>query len=236
MPFPTQTQSHPVILKIQDLLHKIDRLQLPASSRRDVESILVRQVSKEIDRALPWQTGHGRRTAAIALMIGQAIALDTSELHALKLAAFLHDIGLLMLPHDLMTDRLPLESDLYVAIQNHPRLGAMLLEPFSFLREASILIAHHHERWDGSGYPYGIRGQFTPLGARILSIADAFDAIRIPQVSEPVARNAIALRILRVAAGTQFDPDLVEALGLLQESLSEPNLAESAIGYFLDSH
>ena len=74
-------------------------------------------------------------------------------------------------------------------MQNHPRLGASLLEPFFFLREASVLIAHHHERWDGSGYPYGIRGRFIPLGARILSIADAFDAIRIPEVSNRVARN-----------------------------------------------
>ena len=71
------------------------------ASRRDVESILVRQVGKEIDRALPWQAGHGRRTAAISLLIGQAVGLIAGELHDLKLAAFLHDIGLLMLPHDL---------------------------------------------------------------------------------------------------------------------------------------
>jgi len=105
-----------------------------------------------------------------------------------------------------------LDSESYVNVQNHPRLGASLLEPFFFLREASVLIAHHHERWDGSGYPYGIRGRFIPLGARILSIADAFDAIRIPEVSNQVARNKIGHRIIRVAAGTQFDPELVEAL------------------------
>jgi response regulator RpfG family c-di-GMP phosphodiesterase len=85
----------------------------------------------------------------------------------------------------------------------------MLLEPFSFLRWATTLIAHHHERWDGSGYPYGIRGEFIPLGARILAIADAFDAMQIPGISDHTVRNTIALRILRVAAGTQFDPYLV---------------------------
>jgi HD-GYP domain-containing protein (c-di-GMP phosphodiesterase class II) len=229
------TESHPVILKIQGLLHKIDRLQLPTSSRRDVESILVRQVSKEIDHALPWQAGHGRRTATVALVIGRALALDADALHALKLAALLHDIGLLMLPPPLAASRGFVESESYVAIQNHPRHGASLLEPFSFLRDASTIVAHHHERWDGAGYPYGIRGPFIPLGARILSIADAFDAIRIPGVSNRAVRNAIALRILRAASGTQFDPELVDVLSLLNEPISGSDLTESAIGNCFDS-
>jgi HD-GYP domain-containing protein (c-di-GMP phosphodiesterase class II) len=226
---------HPGVITMQAMLRKIDRLRLPLASRRDVESILVRQVSKEIDRALHWQAGHSRRTAAISLLIGQVVDLTLCELHDLKLAAFLHDIGLLMLPAHLTAGKDPLDPESYVAIQNHSRLGATLLEPFSFLQEASILIAHHHERWDGSGYPYGIRGQFIPLGARILSLADAFDAIRIPEVSNPVARNNIALRIIRVAAGTQFDPELVQALCLLQESIPGSNLIDSAMRNCFDS-
>ena len=117
-----------------------------------------------------------------------------------------------MLPPHLMSSRDRLEPESYVTIQNHPRLGVSLLEPFFFLREASVLVAHHHERWDGSGYPYGIRGRFIPLGARILSIADAFDAIEIPDVLCPDIRRDIALRIIRVASGTQFDPHLVHIL------------------------
>ncbi|HKO30451.1 MAG TPA: HD domain-containing phosphohydrolase [Nitrospiraceae bacterium] len=226
---------HPEVMTMQAMLRKIDRLRLPLGSRRDIESILVRQVSKEIDRALPWQAGHGRRTAAISLLIGQVVDLTPCELHDLKLAAFLHDIGLLMLPAHLTAGKYPLEPESYVVIQNHSRLGATLLEPFSFLKEASIIIAHHHERWDGSGYPFGIRGQFIPLGARILSIADAFDAIRIPEVSNRVARNNIALRIIRVAGGTQFDPELVEALCRLQESIPGADLVDSAMRNCLDS-
>ncbi|MGH7147795.1 MAG: HD-GYP domain-containing protein, partial [Nitrospiraceae bacterium] len=222
-------QIHPGVITIQAMLWKIDCLRLPPASRRDVESILVRQVGKEIDRALHWQAGHSRRTAAISLLVGQAVGLLTGKLHDLKLAAFLHDIGLLMLPHDLTIRVNALDSESYVTVQNHPRLGASLLEPFLFLREASVLIAHHHERWDGSGYPYGIRGRFIPLGARILSIADAFDAIRIPEVSNCVTRNKIALRIIRVAAGTQFDPELVETLCLFQESTPGSDLVESAL-------
>ena len=228
-------QIHPAIITIQGMLQKIDHLRLPLASRLDVESILVRQVGKEIDRALPWQTGHGRRTATISLLIGEATGLTSSELHDLKLAAFLHDIGLLMLPRDLTIGMNRLDPESYVTVQNHPRLGALLLEPFSFLREASVLIAHHHERWDGSGYPYGIRGRYIPLGARILSIADAFDAIRIPEVSNRVIRNTIALRIIQVAAGTQFDPDLVDALWLFQESIPGSDLVELTIRNCFDA-
>jgi HD-GYP domain-containing protein (c-di-GMP phosphodiesterase class II) len=226
---------HPGILTIQGMLRKIDRLQLPLASRRDVERILVKQVSTEIDRALPWQAGHGRRTATISILIGQAVGLNSVELHDLTLAALLHDIGLLKLAPHLMSRSDCLEPESYVAIQNHPRLGALLLEPFFFLREASVLVAHHHERWDGSGYPYGIRGRFVPLGARILSIADAFDAIRIPEVSSRAARNTIAFRIIHVAAGTQFDPELVTALSVIRESLPGSELVEPAIHCFFDS-
>jgi len=226
---------HPGIITIQALLQKIDRLQLPLASRRDVESILVRQVSRELDRALPWQAGHGRRTASISLLIGQAVGLTASELHDLKLAAFLHDIGLLMLPNTLTIWGNKLDPESYVTVQNHPRLGASLLEPFIFLREASVLIAHHHERWDGSGYPYGIRGRFIPLGSRILSIADVFDAIRIPEVSSRVMRNTIALRIIRVASGTQFDPELVAALCLFQKSIPGSGHVEPTTRNYFDS-
>lgn len=214
----TLNLTRPAVVKIQGLLQKIDRLRLPTASRLDVESILVRQVSEEIDRALPWQVGHGGRTAAIAAMIGQRLALDAADLHNLKLAALLHDIGLLMLPVRLRTSKAPLDAETYVAIQNHARLGASLLEPFVFVRTASILIAHHHERWDGSGYPYGIRGGFIPLGARILAVADAFEAIEVPGVADQAVRDRIALRILRVSSGTQFDPNLVEALSKIKES------------------
>ncbi|MEP6889152.1 MAG: HD domain-containing phosphohydrolase [Nitrospirota bacterium] len=228
-------QIHPAIITIQGMLQKIDHLRLPLTSRLDVESILVRQVGKEIDRALPWQTGHGRRTATISLLIGEATGLTSSELHDLKLAAFLHDIGLLMLPRNPTIGMNPLDPESYVTVQNHPRLGASLLEPFSFLREASVLIAHHHERWDGSGYPYGIRGRYIPLGARILSIADAFDAIRIPEVPSQITRNTIALRIIQVAAGTQFDPELVDALWLFQQSIPSSDLVEATMRNCFDS-
>ncbi len=213
----TPVQIEPAVLRIQALLKKVDRLRLPPDSRRDLESIFVRQVGKELDSALPWQAGHATRTAAIALMIGRTLALSVDALHQVKLAALLHDIGLLMLPARFRKGPAPLDSASYVAIRGHSRLGANLLEPFSFLREASALIAHHHEWWDGTGYPYGIRGEFIPFGARILAVADAFEAIQVPGVFDQFLRDRIAVRILRVASGTQFDPSIVEKLSMCME-------------------
>jgi HD-GYP domain-containing protein (c-di-GMP phosphodiesterase class II) len=225
----TDTIEHiePAVVKIQGLLSKIDRLRLPEASRRDVECILVRQVSREIDRALPWQAGHGIRTAAIATMIGQGLGFDAGQLHELKLAAYLHDVGLLMLQTELRCGGESLDPASYVAIQQHSRLGANLLEPFAFLREASVLVAHHHEWWDGSGYPYGIRGEFIPLGARILAVADAFEAIQVPGVYDRSMRDRIALRILHVASGTQFDPAVVNALCVRCSSSSFQSVSPS---------
>jgi HD-GYP domain-containing protein (c-di-GMP phosphodiesterase class II) len=199
-------------LIIQGMLRKIDRLHLPPASRRDLEGILVRQVARELDRLLPWQAGHGQETADIALRLGHAAGMDAAALHQLKLAALLHDIGLLMLPSHLQNGQRLFEPDSYVAIQNHPRLGATLLEPFSFLSDATVMIAHHHERWDGSGYPYGLRAAFIPLGARILAVADAFQAIQVPGIHDRALRDHISLRILQVASGTQFDPFVVDTL------------------------
>jgi len=204
---------HPTVLKIQGLLRKIDDLRLPDSSRLDIESILVRQATKELDHALPWQRGHGRRTAALARAIGCSIGLPCDALHHLTLASLLHDIGLLGLPAHLASPHRYLDSESYSIIQCHPRIGAQWLEPYRFLQKASVIIAHHHERWDGSGYPYGLRGTFIPLEARVLSIADAFDAIQVPDGVDQKTRDRVAYRILKVASGTQFDPNLVELCG-----------------------
>lgn len=205
-------QVQPAVLGIQGMLKKIDRLSISSASQRDLESILVRQVTRELDRLLPWQAGHGEATAVSAIHIGQAMGLDDEPLHQLELAALLHDIGLLMLPPHLQTGRESPDTESYTTIQNHPRLGSILLEPFPFLREVTVMIAHHHERWDGSGYPYGLRGAFIPLGARILAVADAFSAIHVPHTHDQFRRDHVALRILQVSAGTQFDPLVVKTL------------------------
>jgi HD-GYP domain-containing protein (c-di-GMP phosphodiesterase class II) len=195
---------------IQRMLAKIDRLNLPVFSRHDVEVILCRQVARFIEVNLPRHTGHGERTACVALTLGKAVGLSRSDLHHLKLAALLHDIGLLTLPTHIVSSQNPLEMDDYALFQDHSRRGAQLLEPYRFLQTAACWIAHHHERWDGYGYPYGLRGDFIPLGARILAVADTFDALCSRPSSGDAFSREVALELLCVGAGSQLDPQLVE--------------------------
>lgn len=155
---------------------------------------------------------HGERTAGYAVALGEARGLADPELRDLRRAALLHDLGRLVLPEALVMAPGPLTGDEYALVQSHPRAGAELLEPFSSLRTPALWIAHHHERWDGWGYPYGLPGAFIPLGARILAVADTFDALSAPAWSgEPAGMDSCsAFRVLRGCAGTQLDPDLVQ--------------------------
>ncbi|MDQ6735152.1 MAG: HD domain-containing protein, partial [Nitrospirota bacterium] len=120
---------------------------------------------------------HGRRTAHYATALGHAVGISARELIDLHYAALLHDIGKLLLSDGTLQKDSPLTHEEYAFVQCHPRDGARLLETIPALRRAAVLVAHHHEHWDGSGYPYGLRGTFIPLGSRILAVADRFDAL-----------------------------------------------------------
>ncbi|HET8580728.1 MAG TPA: HD domain-containing phosphohydrolase, partial [Nitrospiraceae bacterium] len=130
-----------------------------------------------------------------------------------------HDIGKLTLPEEILWKDGPLTADEYALVQCHPRAGASLLEPIPFLRIPAILIAHHHERWDGTGYPYGIRGRFIPLGSRILAVADTFDALTSSLSYRQCLSPESATRLLRVVAGSQLDSDLVEVFAGLAPAM-----------------
>ncbi len=163
---------------------------------------------------------HGERTAGYAVALGTTLGFSDGTLRQLRWAALLHDIGTLTLPESVVRKDGCLSGEEYALLQSHPRAGAELLEPFPFLRPAAIWIALHHERWDGCGYPYGLRGAYIPFGSRILAVADAFDALSGPGRSEKPLPYELAARILAAGAGTQFDPDVVEVFAAI--SLQTP--------------
>jgi HD-GYP domain-containing protein (c-di-GMP phosphodiesterase class II) len=156
--------------------------------------------------------------------------MSDEEIHDLRLAGLLHDIGLLCMDEKLLARPDLWDAAAYAHVQSHPRVGAELLRPFAFLSSAALAIAHHHERWDGSGYPYGLRGDFIPLPARILAIADAYDAIHVPADVGPSVRQQVCLRILKVGAGSQFDPTLVSIFASALEAVGSYDSSEPMNG------
>jgi len=173
-----------------------------------IDALLV--LTETIARVEPRLQGHGIRTAQYAVRLGHAVDLSSTELNDLCLASLLHDIGLLTVPQALLEKEGMLMAEEYALVQSHPRAGAELLEPIPFLRVPALWIAHHHERWDGFGYPYGLRGTVIPLGARILAVADTFDTLISPHWSGQAHDTKSALCLLQLLAGSQLDPDLVD--------------------------
>lgn len=177
----------------------------------------------------PTLLAHGVHTAEYALSLASPMRFSSEDRDHLYQAALLHDIGILTLPKDMRCKTEPPTADDYAAIQSHPREGAELLAMIPALQPASIIVAHHHERWDGWGYPYGLRGSFIPVGSRILAIADTFDTLTsASSFQDPQAQEA-ALRVLERLAGSQLDPELVAGFVRLVQEVDLPERTMSAL-------
>ena len=155
--------------------------------------------------------GHSERVANYAVRIGQAMGLDEEDLAHLRLGALLHDIGKIGLPDSILRESGPLSNAEWERMQNHPRTGFSILQGIEFLGRPSQVVIYHHERYDGKGYPHGLRGGQIPLLARIFAVADTFDAITSDRTYRPAQSLAVARAEIQRCAGTQFDPDVVEA-------------------------
>jgi diguanylate cyclase (GGDEF)-like protein len=163
-----------------------------------------------VDARDPFAYGHWERIATISDMIGKAIKLSQDELDNLHAAALLHDIGKVGIPDSIITkpDK-PTEHE-WEIIRRHSAEGAGLIGNVKGLSELAPIIRHHHESYDGSGYPDGLKGEDIPLAARIISIADAYDTMTTLRPYRDVISHEEACEELRSCAGSQFDPELVE--------------------------
>jgi ribonuclease P protein subunit RPR2 len=153
--------------------------------------------------------GHLDRTQAYGLALANRIDPELVRTPTLGYGFFLHDIGKVGIPEPILCKEGPLTIDEWDVMRTHPTIGAQIVEPIAFLSDAVDLIRHHHERFDGSGYPDGLEGEKIPLAARIFSVADSFDAM----TSDRPYRGALALEPalaeIESGAGTQFDPEVV---------------------------
>ena len=152
---------------------------------------------------------HCTRVAAYSTLFGAAAGLRQCELHALQLGALLHDVGKVAIPRNVLLKPAPLNEREWRVMRNHPRIGFELLSGLPGLKEAAEIVHCHHERYDGTGYPRGLRAQDIPLGARMFSIVDTVDAITCNRPYHRARDFESAAAELRKASGTQFDPKLV---------------------------
>ncbi len=152
--------------------------------------------------------GHSERVARYAGAIAERLRLVPAEVRRIKYAGLVHDLGFAGIDPELVNRRGPLTEVEMAIVRSHTVLGVSIIEPFGDLRELVPLVAHHHEHWDGSGYPDGLRGERIPLGARILAVADAYDAMRQHRPYRPALAHDEALEELRRNAGVQFDPEI----------------------------
>jgi response regulator RpfG family c-di-GMP phosphodiesterase len=154
---------------------------------------------------------HSDRTVVHAELTGQRLGLSIEERLHLRYAAILHDIGKIGIPETILNKPARLTEEEYALMKRHPLIGAAIVEHVAFLRPVLPLIRHDHERWDGLGYPDGLQGEAIPIGARIIAVVDAYDAMAVDRIYRKAPGHEFALRELRRCAGTQFDPAVVEA-------------------------
>lgn len=179
----------------------------------DIESSYLQTVTalaNAIEAKDPYTRGHTERVADVCVKIGEAVLLSPRELERLRFAAILHDVGKIAINKEILWKEDGLIGDEAVSIQTHPDKGVQILEPIIFLRPLLSTIRHHHERYDGTGYPSKLTGRDIPFQARILAIADAWDSMLSDRPYRRAMSVEAAIKELRDNAGTQFDPQLVE--------------------------
>jgi HD-GYP domain-containing protein (c-di-GMP phosphodiesterase class II) len=172
---------------------------------------LLKSLSETIDARDPYSRGHSRRVARYGLAIGSKLGFSPHRLERMEIAALLHDIGKLGVEAFILAKPASLDELEMTAIRYHPLMGERILKPVKQLSDLLPFIRHHHERYDGQGYPDGLRGEGIPLESRVLAVADAFEAMISNRPYRKAKAPRAALEELREGAGTQFDPQVVEA-------------------------
>lgn len=189
----------------------VQKLEEKVRELEDLYLTLIKVLVNALDAKSPWTKGHSERVAAYAVRTARSAGLDVGRLGRLRLACLLHDIGKIGTCDSLLEKPAILTDDEFAIVKRHPDKGVEIITDIRQFSDLIPVIRHHHERFDGSGYPAGLSGEDIPLLARILCIADAYDAMTADRPYRPAPGRGFAVGELRRCAGSQFDPQLVEA-------------------------
>ena len=183
-----------------------------AAILRGGNQVVIEELAASIDARVPANTGRAARVAMVAVALGNVLGVAPAERELVRGAAMVRDIGEIAIAPDILAYPGPLDARQWTLIRQHPQRGYDLLTEVPALRDALPLVLHHHEHWDGGGYPQGLAGAAIPLGARVIAVADAWVALTSERPYRAACSHAAALAEIRQVAGTQFDPEVVAAL------------------------
>ena len=169
----------------------------------------VSALAEAIETKDPYTRGHSERVSKYATVIAKAMNLSESEIEGIRVAGILHDIGKIGVPEGILLKFAPLTNAEFDVIKEHPVISAKIIEKAEFPWEVKSLARHHHERYDGGGYPDGLKGEDIPFGARILAVADTYEALLADRPYRRGFPKEKALEIIKEVAGTQLDPEIV---------------------------
>jgi putative nucleotidyltransferase with HDIG domain len=169
--------------------------------------------------------GHAIRVARLAVALADELGVADGEIEELERGAMLHDVGKLDMPSAILEKAAPLTDEEWRVMRRHPQVGYDLVKKLPRLAQAAEYVLAHHEAFDGSGYPKGLKGEEIPLGARILTVADSYDSMTHPHTQRPAMPPALAVLEIERCCGTQFDPEAVAALGRVLEHAAEEQVA-----------
>ncbi len=188
----------------------------------------IKSLSLAIDAKDPYTKGHSSRVADYVTALARELNLPADRVEFLHYIAMIHDVGKVAVPEDILKKEAPLSPEEDDIMKKHSPAGAEIVKDVKYFAPGSDIIKHHHERWDGSGYPSRLRGEEIPEGARILSVADAFDAMTSDRPYRKAMTPQIALRELQNCSGAQFDPEIVRAFTHIFPRLCEEAQKESS--------
>jgi len=167
-------------------------------------------ITSALDARDPYTGKHSERVSDMACLIGELMGLPEAETQEIHIAGHLHDIGKIGIPDRVLLKEGKLDDEEWKLMKKHPEIGADILSRSSHFARLAAIILHHHERWDGKGYPFGANGTEIPLGARIIAVCDSIDAM----ASKRAYRNALPLEVCKAEieknVGIMYDPDVAK--------------------------